>query len=277
MIEQRMQDNQVLLDSVIQIATEAGSKISEIYHSGNFDTKYKSDKSPVTRADLQADKIISKLLNELTPNVPIISEESLKNISSNEYVGSKVVWMVDPLDGTRDFINHNDEFTVNIALIENGDPVLGVVLAPVMDQLYFASKGSGAYKKTNGKITRMLTTAKISNIAKVTISRSHHSQRTQDWIASLNNTKIIQLGSSLKLCYLADSKADIYPKLSPIMEWDIAAADAILREAGGVIIETQSKKQPTYNKRDLKQPNFIAFSKSSDVDEYLINHWQFDQ
>lgn len=251
-------DNQTLLNGVIDIARRAGHEIMEIYDSGLAGTVYKRDSSPLTHADTRANRVVVQSLSKLTPNVPIISEESLNEVTTNQMTGEDEIWMVDPLDGTKDFLKHNDEFTVNIALVRSGKPILGVVYAPALDLLYYAAEGIGAYKQTGSQTAVALHTVSQDRVPVIVVSRSHPAQATEDWLAAFGPHTLLRVGSSLKLCYVADGTADLYPRLSAIMEWDIAAGDAILRLAGGTISEQSSAAPPVYNKADLHQPPFIA-------------------
>jgi 3'(2'), 5'-bisphosphate nucleotidase len=259
-----MSDEAALLDSVISIATKAGQVIMEVYDSGDHAMTYKADLSPVTEADLRANHAIVAALGKLAPTVGIIAEESLSDARVNSFAGQDEIWMVDPLDGTKDFLKHNDEFTVNIALIRRGQPVLGVVYAPAMKLLYYGASGVGAWKKIGAEpATAIRVGNKKHQPPIVTVSRSHLDQNTESWLQAFGPHQLQRTGSSLKFCYLADGTADVYPRLSPIMEWDVAAADAILRLAGGSIIQQDTSRSPTYNKPNLVQPPFIATGSAS--------------
>jgi len=254
-----MSDEAALLDSVIAIATKAGQEIMEVYDSGTHGTTYKADLSPVTQADMRANHCIVEALGKLAPTVPIISEESLSEAGVNSLAGEDEIWMVDPLDGTKDFLKHNDEFTVNIALIRRGAPILGVVYAPAMKLLYYAATEVGAWKQIGSEPAAALgTTHKKHQPPIVIVSRSHLDQSTEGWLGAFGPHQLHRAGSSLKFCYLADGTADVYPRLSEVMEWDVAAADAILRLAGGSIIQRGNSRPPIYNKPNLVQPPFIA-------------------
>lgn len=255
-----MADKATLLNSVIDIARQAGREIMEIYDNGLVGTVYKADSSPLTKADILANDVIVSSLDQLTPNVPIISEELLNKDLTNKFVKEPEVWLVDPLDGTKDFLKHNGEFSVNIALIKDQKPVLGVVFAPAFDTCYYGTVGQGAWKQIGSKPPVPLKTSHKKRRPIITVSRSHLDQATEHWLAEFGPHKLIKAGSSLKFCYLADNTADIYPRLTPIMEWDVAAADAILRLAGGKLTEIYGSAQPLYNKADLHQPPFIAIS-----------------
>ena len=240
------------LEDIKNIAKLAGDAIMGIYNQ-DFTIEYKDDTSPLTQADLQANKIICTKLLKLYPNIPIMSEE-------NDLVVYKIrkhweyYWCIDPLDGTKEFIKQNGEFTVNIALMENNIPVLGVVYAPVSQELYSAKKNAGAFKN-NIK----LPIKRDDNNFIILASRSHLSEDTKTYIENIETTKkkiTINKGSSLKLCMIAEGVADIYPRLSPTMEWDTAAADAIVRESGKYSYQLNSTKLLEYNKKNLLNPYF---------------------
>lgn len=203
-------DNETLLRAVIDSAYQAGDAIMEVYGSGAVDTVYKADASPLTLADTRANDIITHSLTKLTPNVPIISEESLNELTTNTMTKEPEVWLVDPLDGTKDFLKHNDEFTVNIALIRNGVPILGVVYAPALQLLYYATLGHGAYKQIASQPATVLHIQPRNRVPIISVSRSHPDQATQDWLQDFGPHNLLRLGSSLKLCYVADGTVDIY-------------------------------------------------------------------
>lgn len=252
-----------LLKIAIQAAIEAGKVIISIYQSDSFDTEMKSDNSPLTKADKEANEVIKKHLQET--KIPILSEEG-KLVEYSERMNWVRFWMVDPLDGTKEFVKRNGEFTVNIALIENGVPVLGVVYCPVKKWLYYADKENGSYKETieNGKvITEKLPKVFYKEKYVVVGSRSHSSPETEAFIEKLkNNTnkeiEFVSMGSSLKICLVAEGSADIYPRLAPTMEWDTAAAHAIALYSGFQITDFQSKNPLKYNKENLLNPHFIV-------------------
>lgn len=246
-----------LLDPVVEIAREAGQAVLEIYAGGNFQTTYKADKSPLTQADLAANDIIIKRLHSLTPSIPIISEESLDIETSNRQT-SAVIWLVDPLDGTKEFINKNGEFTVNIGLIQAGVPVLGVVYAPAHQLLYYGARHIGAWKQIIPGDSQKIIAKPIDNELVVAISRLHQNVATTQFLKTLPSHRQLTIGSSLKLCYVADGTVGLYPRLGLTMEWDTAAADAIVRAAGGMVDEYEGQKPLKYNKLDLHNPFFIA-------------------
>jgi len=247
---------EINLEDIVAIAQKAGNAIMQIY-TKDFTIEYKDDKSPLTEADTKANEIICKTLEELYPNIPIMSEEN----KQTEYEVRKhweYYWCIDPIDGTKEFIKKNDEFTVNIALIYKNTPVLGVVYAPAIDEMYKAKKCEGAFK--NNQKLPLKTNEKPEEKLSVVASKSHLSPETQEFIDSLKTKKIEQLskGSSLKLCLVAEGEADIYPRLAPTMEWDTAAADAIVRESGKMTYDKENKQPLLYNKENLLNPWFIV-------------------
>lgn len=253
-----MQFNNVKIEDLKDIALKAGEIIMEIYNK-DFTIEYKDDKSPLTQADLQSNELICIELNRLYPNIPIMSEEN-KQVSYEIRKNWEYYFCVDPIDGTKEFIKKNDEFTVNIALIKNNTPVLGVVYAPALDELYWAD-GINSYK--NSHKLPLKTNQNLKEKLFVVASKSHLSIETQDFIDKLDSKEIVQVskGSSLKLCMVAEGIADIYPRLAPTMEWDTAAADAIVRCAGKMTYQFEkndSNKPMVYNKKDLLNPWFIT-------------------
>ena len=244
------------LEKIVQIAKEAGAAIMEIYKK-DFTIEYKDDKSPLTEADTKANEIICNALLELYPNIPLMSEEN-KQIDYEERKNWEYYWCIDPIDGTKEFIKKNDEFTVNIALIYKNTPVLGVVYAPAIDEMYKAKKDEGAFQN-NQKLPLHVNNNKKQNL-KVVASKSHLSKETQAFIDNLETKNIEQVsrGSSLKLCMVATGVADIYPRLAPTMEWDTAAADAIVRESGKMTYQFENNEQVLYNKENLLNPWFIV-------------------
>jgi 3'(2'), 5'-bisphosphate nucleotidase len=241
-------------------AIEAGKEIISVYNSSDFSIEIKPDSSPLTSADKAAHQIITSYL-EKTP-FPILSEEG-KTISYNERKKWKKFWMVDPLDGTKEFIKRNGEFTVNIALIENNLPVAGVVYVPVTGVLYMADK-NGAYKyHEEGKGKKIkLPVDKKHDTYRVVGSRSHMNPKTEEFIKKIDSRgkpiEIVSKGSSLKICLVAEGNADIYPRLGPTMEWDTAAGHAIARFAGKKVTVYPTQEPLTYNKENLLNPYFIV-------------------
>ena len=250
-------DYERLLDLAKKATKKAGEKILEIYDTGDFSIEAKSDSSPLTIADKAAHEIIVNQLERT--NLPVLSEEG-KSVPYEERSKWGHFWMVDPLDGTKEFIRKNGEFTVNIALIKNGQPVLGVVYPPVLDELYYASLNEGAYLEKDGTTEKLKTGQKDLNSVglKVVASRSHMSPETQQFVDKLNKPDIVSKGSSLKFLLVASGQADVYPRFGPTMEWDTAAAQIIVEEAGGAVTLEDRKTKLSYNKEDLLNPYFIV-------------------
>jgi 3'(2'), 5'-bisphosphate nucleotidase len=250
-----MLDVAVILDDVCSLSREAGGIIMRHY-GGFVKSELKADLSPVTVADIASNKHIFEALLKLTPNIPIISEEK---VPDHIIKSARQFWLVDPLDGTKDFLEHNNEFTVNIAFIQDGIPIMGVVYAPALELLYYATVGKGAWKQLANRKPFQLGNPRRARLKPIAVvSRHHLDDDTKNWLEGAGITQINPVGSSLKLCFLADGTADVYPRLSPIMQWDIAAADAILRVAGGSILQTQDHQQPHYLLNQSKQSPFIA-------------------
>jgi len=247
---------EIELEVIVKIAEEAGHAIMEIYKK-DFTIEYKDDKSPLTEADLKANDIICKSLLELYPSIPIMSEEN-KQTDYEIRKNWEYYWCIDPIDGTKEFIKKNDEFTVNIALIHKNTPVLGVVYAPAINEMYKAKKTEGAFKN-NEKLPLQINKTPEKKLF-VVASKSHLSEETQAFIDALETEEIEQVskGSSLKLCMVADGVADIYPRLTPTMEWDTAAADAIVRESGNETCQFNNNEPIIYNKKNLLNPWLIV-------------------
>jgi 3'(2'), 5'-bisphosphate nucleotidase len=247
------------LDDIAAIATAAAQRILEIYN-GPFDVELKGDQSPLTQADRAAHELIVARLVVLTPDIPVLSEESVK-IDYATRAGWTRFWLVDPLDGTREFIKRNGEFTVNIALIENGAPVLGVVQAPVTGVLYLGVKGMGAWKVENGQRHPIRVRDYRGGRATVVASRSHRGEAVDRFLARLEAREgaydTASLGSSLKLCMVAEGAADIYPRLGLTSEWDTAAAHCVVEAAGGQVVNLEGRPL-AYNKPDILNPWFLV-------------------
>tara|TARA_X000000950_G_scaffold140366_1_gene174172 strand:- start:14500 stop:15258 length:759 start_codon:yes stop_codon:yes gene_type:complete len=248
---------QGLLDTAIKGAIEAGNAIMAVYQSDSIDYENKSDLSPLTLADKRSHEIILEKLKETGINV--LSEES-DEISYDQRKDWGSYWLVDPLDGTKEFIKKNGEFTVNIALIENNIPSLGVVYCPVTDILFWNDEERKVYKKENNKVVEIRKRVSVNDNDKnlrVVVSRSHINDETNNYIKKLNEPKLISCGSSLKFLYIADNKADIYPRFGPTMEWDTAAAHSILSALGIQVINLDTGRELSYNKENLLNPYFI--------------------
>jgi len=248
--------NTIHLKDIVAIAKEAGDAIMSIYDK-DFTIEYKDDKSPLTEADTKSNEIICNALINLYPDIPILSEEN-KAAPYEERKSWEYFWLIDPIDGTKEFIKKNGEFTVNIALIHKDTPVLGVVYAPALKDMYTAKKGEGAHKN-NQKLPLHVNTTPQKKLS-VVASKSHLSEETQAFIDNLETQEIEQVskGSSLKLCMVAEGVADIYPRLAPTMEWDTGAADAIVRESGKMTYQFENNTPVQYNKENLLNPWFVV-------------------
>ena len=248
------------IEDVIRIAARASEEIVKIYNTG-FTVENKEDDSPLTAADMAAHRTIMDGLRRLTPELPVLSEES-SAIPFTTRSQWSCYWLVDPLDGTREFIKRNGEFTVNIALIDDHDPVMGVVYLPVTDVCYYAARGLGAFRlRPGGKPEQLETRATVTGQISAAGSRSHGSERQVRFFETLGpGTEIITAGSSLKFCLVAEGKVDIYPRFGPTSEWDTAAAQCIVEEAGGRVTDLQLQ-QLRYNCKDsLLNPEFLVIA-----------------
>lgn len=258
-----------LVDQAIKAALAAGLQIREVYSSPDFDVRLKEDQTPVTIADRLAH---DKILNQLeTTYLPVLSEEGI-HLSYSERRKWDLFWLVDPLDGTKEFIKRNGEFTVNIALIEQCVPVAGVIYAPENDVLYVGIVGEGAYKCIHPETDLTFCDLQISglklpekskmDVFTVVVSRSHMNPETQKFIEEMTSERqsfeVLAKGSSLKMCMVAEGSASIYPKLGTTMEWDTAAGHAILKASGKNIYQIDLTTELTYNKESLQNPHFIA-------------------
>lgn len=261
-----------LLSPVREIARQASQRILEIYES-DFSVAAKQDSSPLTEADLAAHRAICDGLKALTPEVPILSEESSK-ISYEERSTWRRYWLVDPLDGTKEFVKRNGEFTVNIALVEDHEVVLGVVHVPVSDTAFYAARGVGAFKSINGEgshATQLRTRRVDPEKIVVSGSRSHGGEALQAFTRSLpGEVKLISKGSSLKLCLVAEGLADIYPRLGPTSEWDTAAAQCVVEQAGGTVTNLQFEPLRYNAKADILNPHFLVIGDRSFGWEKLV-------
>lgn len=249
------------IEKINAIAKSAGELIMEVYEK-DFSVDYKDDKSPLTEADSVANTYICKELQVITPDIPILSEEN-KAVPYEKRKDWKCFWLVDPLDGTKEFIKKNGEFTVNIALIENGKPVMGVVYAPALNLLYFTKQGEGAFRiDESGNNDRLPIGANESGKIRVVASRSHMSDETKEYIENLKTdnkeVELVSKGSSLKICLVAEGSADVYPRLGPTMEWDTGAAHAIVNYAKGEIVQYGNNLPLVYNKENLVNPWFVV-------------------
>jgi len=254
----------------LEAAVKAGEKIMEVYTSASFDVQYKEDDSPLTRADQASHETIEKIL--LPSGIPLLSEEGA-DINYETRSQWKTLWVVDPLDGTKEFVKRNGEFTVNIALVEDGFPVMGIIYVPVSRELYYAVKGQGAYKTTVEKNDDSGTLVKKAvrlqnnnqhdpNVCRVVASRSHLSPETEKYIEEKKQQfariDLVSKGSSLKFCLVAEGLADCYPRYAPTMEWDTAAGQIIVEETGKTLIDLSTQQRMRYNRPVLRNQWFVV-------------------
>lgn len=258
-----------LLTPATRIAIKAGRRILEVYEAG-FNVEEKEDKTPLTEADMAASAIIEEGLHALTPDLPVLTEESEK-IDFAERGRWQRYWLCDPLDGTREFIKRSGEFSVNIALIDHHRPVLGVVYAPVLGIVYYACHGQGAYKReATNEPKRIFVREYRDGCITVAGSRSRGGPVLQRFLSNLGDYMVTPMGSALKACLVAEGKADIYPRLGPTSEWDTAAAQCIVEEAGGRITDTRMRPLRYNTKASLNNPHFFVFGKcEEDWSKYL--------
>lgn len=256
-----IEPSKIDLDKVVRIVSDACEAVLNIYNR-DISVHYKNDNSPLTAADLASHDLICKNLNKIYPDIPIISEESEDNFVLN--IKDDCFWCVDPLDGTKEFVKKNDEFTINLALIKNEKSILGVVGVPAKNTIYFAAQNKGAYKlqltSDNQKKITHIKTKNISKKVRFVASKSHLDEDTKAFIGKENN-EISFVGSSLKILLLAEGKFDVYPRFAPTMIWDTAASHIILKEAGGTIMNLNNC-EIIYNKNNLQNESFIAASNS---------------
>ena len=250
---------QKLIKIAKEASIEAGKAILEVYNSNDFNVELKGDASPLTRADKKAHDVIVTFLSKT--GLPILSEEG-RDIPFEERKNWDHFWMVDPLDGTKEFIKRNGEFTVNIALIKDNRSIAGVVYVPVTEKLYWAINGQGSFLQEQKTVTQLKSNSiSLSQSGlKVVASRSHLNEDTQEFLDSLIEPEIVSMGSSLKLLAIAEGEADVYPRFAPTMEWDTAAADAIVQESGAKVLHKDQKEQMAYNKENLLNPHFIVIN-----------------
>jgi 3'(2'), 5'-bisphosphate nucleotidase len=254
-------DLKTLIEPIVALAEDAGRAILEVY-STNFEVQSKADESPLTQADLASHHCIVAGLEALTPDLPIISEESgLPEFEERR--NWERYWLIDPLDGTKEFVNRNGEFTVNIALIQNNRPILGVVHVPVQNKTYVGCEGLGAELRDRGTpATPIRVTTTSGTPVRVVGSRSHRGASLDAYLLSLGEHDMVPMGSSLKFCVVAEGGADLYPRLGPTSEWDTAAAQAVVEQAGGSVV-TLDGKPMTYNaKSDILNPHFFVIGAS---------------
>ena len=250
-----------LLDEVRRIAAAAADRILNVYRSP-FEVSRKADESPLTEADLAAHRTIVEGLRALSPAIPVLSEESA-DIDFATRAGWSRYWLVDPLDGTKDFVKRNGEFTVNIALIDRHEPVLGVVAVPVTGVSYAAARGLGARRYDADGMSALRARAPASPPWRVAASRSHADRRTEAFIRNLGPTERISIGSSLKFCLLAEGEIDLYPRFGPTCEWDTAAAQCVVEQAGGRVTDVELEPLRYNTGESFLNPFFLAFGDSA--------------
>ena len=253
---------QDVLDQIIDLSKQAGHEIMKVYAT-EFDVTKKDDNSPLTKADMAAHNTIVAGLKHLDIQYPILSEESA-SISFEQRSSWQTYWLVDPLDGTREFVKRNGEFTVNIALISEHRPILGVIYTPVTEICYFACQSKGAFKQNKGDLPVAIhTKQKQPELTVIVGSRSHQGDSLTHFLQKVGNHEIVSMGSSLKSCLVAEGQADIYPRLGPTSEWDTAAAQCIVEEAGGALVDTQGNTLLYNTKDSLLNPNFLVVGDTS--------------
>ena len=249
--------NEQLISSTVEIAKLAGEGITEIYNS-DFDYQLKKDLSPITAADNLSHIIITKRLKILTPEIPVLSEENC-DIPYKIRENWTKYWLVDPLDGTKEFIKRNGEFTVNIALIENNTPIFGVIHLPVTSETYWGSQVNGSfYSSGNNDVKEIRVSENHQNPIRLVASRSHPSEMLNSLLKKIVDYEIIEVGSSIKFCHIASGQADCYPRFGPTSEWDTAAGEAIVSSAGGHVVAASGNSMKYNVKEEYLNPNFIV-------------------
>ncbi len=250
-----------LIEPIVALAIDAGREILKVY-STDFEVQSKEDESPLTQADLASHYCIMAGLESLTPGMPIISEESgLPDYEERRQWDR--YWLIDPLDGTKEFVNRNDEFTVNIALIDNHKPVFGVVHVPVLNKTYVGCEGHGAERRDgDGNVESIRVSASSSDPVRVVGSRSHRGASLDAYLENLGDCDMIPMGSSLKFCVVAEGGADLYPRLGLTSEWDTAAAQAVVEQAGGSVVTVDGKPMKYNAKEDILNPWFFVIGAS---------------
>lgn len=257
------------LDDLVRLAREAGAAIMQVYGT-NFDVEHKDDRSPLTQADMASHCLIIDGLRVLSPDIPRLSEES-SDVPFEERRRWTRYWLIDPLDGTKEFIKRNGEFTVNIALVEGHRPVLGVVYAPALDLTYFATSADGAFRMQGTAEREPISVRRqVGGPLRIAGSRSHRGNSLDEFLARVGPHEIVSMGSSLKLCLVAEGTADLYPRLGPTSEWDTAAAQCIVEAAGGHVTDTQMRTLQYNTKESFLNPHFFVFGANDrDWSQYL--------
>jgi len=246
------------MHNVIAIAKQSGEAIMQIYQK-DFSMEYKEDQSPLTEADLAAHHLICDQLSKLYPDIPILSEESADTFTLADE--NTCYWCVDPLDGTKEFIKKNDEFTVNIALIKNQQPILGVIGVPANNIVYVAMRGQGAFKQQmDNELLPIKVKLQDPKSLTFAVSRSHLDDQTKKMVEAYQ-AEMLPAGSALKLAFVAEGLVDVYPRFGPTMLWDVAAGQCVIEEAGGQVLWVKNQHHMTYNIRQMKNDSFIAMNK----------------
>ncbi len=254
-----------MIDTLIDLAIEAGIVIRKIYESGNFNTSLKSDNSPVTTADEEANELILRVLSRKFPKIPAISEES-----ENRVLEQGKFFIIDPLDGTKGFLNKTNNFTVNIALIDNCEPTIGVIYSPISGELFYTSTSLESFKYNFLEKTRKIKlSGQLSGRDEMMLITSENNfiQRESKVFKDKFDHDVLKIGSSIKFCKLAEGIADVYPRFGRTMEWDTAAGHAILKYTGGTLIDLNTKKELTYGKKNYENRSFIALRDSKDIEK----------
>ena len=254
-----------MIDTLIELATEAGTVIRRIYESGRFNTFLKNDNSPVTSADEEANELILGVLRQKYPEIPAVSEES-----ENRVLEQGKFFMIDPLDGTKGFLNKTNNFTVNIALIENCKPTLGVIYSPISGELFYTSTSLESFKYNFlTKNRKVKLSGQLRGRDKITLitSENNFTERESKVLKDKLEHDVLKIGSSIKFCKLAEGTADVYPRFGRTMEWDTAAGHAILKYAGGTLVDLKTKKELTYGKKNYENSSFLALRESKDIEK----------
>ena len=254
-----------MIDTLIELATEAGVVIRKIYESGNFNTSLKSDNSPVTSADEEANELILGVLRQKYPEIPAVSEES-----ENRVLDQEKFFMIDPLDGTKGFLNKTNNFTVNIALIENCKPTIGVIYSPISGELFYTSKSRESFKYNFfTKNRKVKLSGQLRDRDEITLitSENNFTERESKVFKDKLKHDVLKIGSSIKFCKLAEGTADVYPRFGRTMEWDTAAGHAILKYAGGTLVDLKTRKELTYGKKNYENSSFLALRESKDIEK----------
>lgn len=256
-------DRNAMVAEMRRLSILAGQKIMEVYDSDDFDVKAKSDDSPVTEADEKADALISEGLRAAFPDIPLVTEEQ----AGTHDLSVDTFLIVDPLDGTKEFINRRGDFTVNIALVEDGVPTLGVVYAPAKERLFITDANGGASEETGafdpdneGPSKKIAVSMPDLTALRVVASKSHRTPETDAYIANYSVADLVSAGSSLKFCLVATGEADLYPRIGPTMEWDTAAGHAVLSAAGGSVVAREGRATLRYGKDGFRNPHFLAYA-----------------